>query len=165
MSKKYCEDNNINSGPTTSPDMREHCKRPGNMDENGNPIYFTEQHHKKECDINNIIKKYDKTGLISHINNIEGFFGDLSGDDFKTMQDQVIMASNMFDDLPSDIRNRFENEPYKLLEFMDDPNNRDEAIELGLIRESWPESLDGIGEHIKDGVNVGTGEIRQDGPE
>ena len=128
--------------------MREHCQRPGTTDEAGNLVYTTEQHHKNECDVNQIIRKYDKTGLITHITRFEAKFGDLSGHDFKTMQDQVAAAAVMFQALPSEIRNKFDNNPADLLTFMDNPNNRKAAIEMGLIRAEWPESQDGLGEHV-----------------
>lgn len=149
MSKDYCEKTGKNSSPTTPAELRVHCQRPGRQDEDGKPIYFTEQNHKKECDINNIIKKYDKTGLISHISRFEAKFGDLTGLDFKTMQDAVKGAQSSFNALPPDIRNRFENDPGKLLAFMEDPKNRQEGIELGIISAEMAENLDGFGEHVK----------------
>lgn len=150
MSKKYCEDFGIESDPTTSHEMRKFCQRPGKMDEQGNPVYFTEQHHKKETDIDYILKKYDKTGLITHIQKFEGTFGDVTGIEFQAMQQKVANAKSMFNSLPVKIRNRFENDPAKLLKFMDDPNNRAEGIELGLIHADTPENLDGFGEHVKE---------------
>lgn len=128
-------------------EMRKWCQRPGKYDANG-PIYFTEQTHKKECDINYIIKKYDKTGLISHVSQFEAKFGDLTGQDFKTMQDTVASAKSSFEVLPSEIRKQFDNSPEKLLTFMEDPENRDKAIELGLINKHWTAETDGLGEHV-----------------
>lgn len=140
--------------PTTTVDMRIHCQRPGKSDSEGKPIYFTEQSHKDQCDVNNIIKKYDRDGLILHISKFEGKFGDMSGLDFKEIHDKVINAKLMFDELPSEIRNRFRNSPQELLTFMDDPGNREEAIKLGIVREEWTPETDGIGEHVKEGENI-----------
>jgi phage internal scaffolding protein len=138
----------------TSNEMRNLCQRPGKMDENQNPIYTTEQSHKDQCNVNKIIAKYDREGIIRHVSRIEAKFGDLDGKDFKDMQDQIITAKNMFMELPSEIRNRFKNDPAKLLEFMEDSQNRDEAIKLGLIDERWTPETDGLGEHVKEGENV-----------
>lgn len=129
-------------------EIRNFTRRPGRTDDDGNIVYTTEQAHKDMCNVNNIIRKYDKTGLISHVSRIEAKFGDMTGIDFKTMADTVAQTTSLFQNLPSNIRNRFENDPGKLLAFMEDPANRDEAISLGLIKESWPENLDGIGEHV-----------------
>lgn len=142
-------------GPkTTSPELREFLQRPGDHDEEGNIVYTTEQAHKDQTDINKIIDRFDKEGLIKGVQKFEGKFGDFTGIDFKTMQDQVAGAKSQFEALPSEIRARFENQPYKLLEFMDDPNNREEAIELGLIRKEWTEETDGLGEHVPEGGNI-----------
>ncbi len=139
-------------------DMRIWCQRPGAVDKNGDIVYFTEQSHKNVCDVNNIVKKYDTTGLISHLSKMEARFGDMTGLEFKEAQDQIILAKNMFDLLPADIRKRFENDPGKLLEFMEDPLNRDEAIKLGMIKKSWTDESDGLGEHVLEGGNVEKGE-------
>ena len=133
MSKSYCDLTGEISIPTTSSEMRKHSSRPGRKREDGSPLYFTEQAHKSECDVNCILKKYDKTGLITHVQKIEQQFGDVTGLDFKTAQDLVTNSTTMFNQLPSVIRDRFKNNPMHLLAFMENPENRAEAIELGLI--------------------------------
>ena len=42
----------------------------------------------------------------------------------------------------------------ELLHFMENPENRQEAIELGLINQAWTEETDGLGEHVKEGDNI-----------
>lgn len=153
MSKHYRETTGLISEPTTSPEMRAWSQRPGTVGNDGRPLYKTEQVHKDICDVNNIIKEYDKKGVISHVSKIEAKYGDLSGMDFKTMQETIINAGNMFNELPSKIRNRFKNDPQKLIEFMDSPDNREEAIKLGLINPDWTLETDGLGEYIKLGEN------------
>ena len=39
----------------TTPSMRDYCKRPGRQGKDGKPIYYTEQSHKSQCDVNKII--------------------------------------------------------------------------------------------------------------
>lgn len=154
MGKQYRVDTGDLGIPTTSPEMRVMSMRPGKMDKDGKPIYFTEQAHKRMCDVNEIIKKYDKTGLITHISQYEARFGDMNGMEFKTAQDMVASAQSNFEALPSEIRNMFDNSPAALLDFMDDPSNREKAIELGLIKGSWTPETDGIGEHVPEGGNI-----------
>lgn len=154
MSKHYREVNNLEMEVKTSKEMRTYCQRPGKMDKNGNPVYFTEQAHKDQCDINQILRKYDKTGLITHVSKMEGTYGNLTGMDFKEAMDLVINANRMFKDLPSEIRKRFNQSPQDFLAFMEDPNNREEAIELGMINPSWSVLTDGLGEHVPEGSNV-----------
>ena len=130
-------------------EMRKWCQRPGLKGKDGKPIYYTEQSHKRECDVNLIVAKYDKQGIISHVNKMEARFGDVTGADFRAAQDLFIRAQDSFDSLPSEIRNRFQNDAGQFLEFMEDDKNRDEAIKLGLIRGDSEPEKDGLGEHHK----------------
>jgi len=102
------------------------------VDDNGKVITMTEQGHLAECDVNNIIKKYDATGLINHINHFEAIYGDVSSLEFREALDLQMKVGNQFMNLPSDIRTKFDNEPAKLLAFLENPANRDEAVALGL---------------------------------
>ncbi len=156
MSQKYYNqlDEADRPGSTTSPEMRAHSARPGKKDKNGDTVYTTEQFHKNECDVNQIISKYDRTGLISHISRFEGKFGDTTEADFKTAMDLVTRSQTMFMELPNHIRKRFKNSAKDLLKFMEDPDNRQEAITLGIIQADWTEETDGLGEHVKVGENV-----------
>nr|QJB20403.1 MAG: internal scaffolding protein [Microvirus sp.] len=95
---------------------------------------LTQQNMLVECDINNIMKKYAITGEITHVNSITGQFGDFSDiRDYQTSLNIVIAADEAFMALPAYLRERFENDPAKFLDFVHDDKNRDEAIELGLI--------------------------------
>ncbi len=134
--------------PISKEEMRKYCNRPGRIDKNGKILYTTEQAHKDECDVNNIIRKYDKTGVLQHVTNFEAQYGDMTGTDFKTAQDLIIGANNQFNKLPAEIRKRFKNDPQNLLTFMEKSENREEAITLGLISKTWAEELDGMGEHV-----------------
>jgi phage internal scaffolding protein len=154
MSKKYAEQYPEEVNPSkTSVQMRAHVSRPGRFDKDGNPIYVTEQSHKDKCDITKILNRYQRTGLIDHVSNFEAEFGEMTGIQFKEMMDKILNAQNSFDGLPSHIRNEFKNSPQKLLEFMEDSNNREKAIELGLISPSWTTDSDGLGEHVPKGQN------------
>jgi phage internal scaffolding protein len=123
-------------------------------DKDGNRIRLTQQSGADETNINNILKKFDKTGLITHVSKIEATYGEMTGLDLKTAQDTVTGAQTMFNALPVEIRNRFKNDPVELLTFMENPDNREEAIELGLIKKSWSEATDGLGEYVPEGGNL-----------
>lgn len=96
---------------------------------------LTEQHHRERVDINNIIAKYTAVGTLPEIqNSMEGIYGDFSGgEDFLESQMKIKQAEEAFMALDAKIRRRFDNEPHKLLEFICNPDNKQEAIELGLI--------------------------------
>lgn len=93
----------------------------------------TKQSSIEECDINEIIRRFEATGQLTHISNVLPKYGDFTNaDDYKTVLDQTIQLEAEFATLPASTRSRFDNDPSKLLEFLSDENNRDEAIELGL---------------------------------
>lgn len=93
----------------------------------------TEQHHKNECDINKIMARSLKSGMLP-TRGEAGFYGDFTDvEDYQTAVNRVIEAENAFMSLPSSIRKRFGNNPAELLDFMSDENNLDEAVKLGII--------------------------------
>ena len=95
---------------------------------------MTQQHMKDECDINNIMAKYQKTGLITHVAKYEGNYDDFTVmPDFKTAMDTMMAAQDMFLTLPSDVREKFDNDPGTFVEFATDSCNYEEMVELGLV--------------------------------
>lgn len=94
----------------------------------------TKQSHKKECDINEVMKQFERTGQINHLQTFNPQYGDFSHvDDYQTALHQVQAAEDAFADLPARIRTRFHNDPANLLTFMANESNREEAEKLGLI--------------------------------
>ena len=105
---------------------------------------MTQQHFKDECDINNIMKRYQETGvLIDPMTGArrEPIFGEFDFEfDLRDAMDRINEAYERFNQLPSRVRERFDNSPAKLLEFLRDEDNYDEAVELGLV-EPRPEPV------------------------
>ena len=102
---------------------------------------LAQQHHKEECDINTILQKFNITGMLPE-NTLSPRYGDFSGvGDYHTALNRVIAAQDEFEALPAQIRARFDNDPSKLIEFLDDENNRPEAEELGLVEKAAAEAL------------------------
>jgi len=108
------------------------------VDEEGRPLYVTEQGHKKECDVNLIIQKYDRTGLINHVNTFVAIYGDVSSIDFRNALELNMKVGEHFNELPSNIRKRFENDPLQFISFLENPKNYAESVELGLRRNDQP---------------------------
>ena len=104
---------------------------------------MTQQHFKDECDINSIISRYENTGSYYEpgvVPTRKAAFDDFSAvPDFMDAQNFIIEAGERFNELSSRIRRRFDNNPAKLLEFLSNPDNTDEAISLGIV--SSPASL------------------------
>ena len=98
---------------------------------------LTQQHFKNDVDINQIIARYNRTGLLPQV---EGAMcGDFDLDlDYQTALNRVIAAQNAFEQLPAQLRKRFNNNPAELLSFVSDPNNRAEGEAIGLFKKSPP---------------------------
>lgn len=100
---------------------------------------MAQQQFRDETDINKIMKKYHATGMITHLARNPGRYADLSTiKDYAQSLQTVIDAQGAFNILPSEIRNRFQNDPNQLLAFIADENNREEAIKLKIINPPPP---------------------------
>jgi len=87
-----------------------------------------------QCDINVIMAHYKKTGLISHFAPQGARYEDLPDQsDYHQAMNMVTEAQRSFEALPAEIRDRFYNDPGRLLQFLEDPQNRQEAEQLGII--------------------------------
>lgn len=94
------------------------------------------QAFKDESDINHIMAKYTKTGVLPRLIKENPLWGDFSNPvDFQEAQNIVIKATEQFAALPSHIRERFANDPAKFLAFTSDKNNKEEMGRLGLLKE------------------------------
>lgn len=94
---------------------------------------LTKQAMGAETDINNIMRKYEKDGIITHLSKYQGQYGDFSQVvDYHSALNTMIDAENAFGSLPSRIRGEFSNDPGKFLEFVHDPKNHDRMVDMGL---------------------------------
>lgn len=99
----------------------------------------TKQSMKTECDINYIMKVWHKTGEFTHINTVAGNYGDFSSaDTYLEALEKVNQAQVDFDALPAEARKRLDHNPANLARFLADPENHNEAVELGLL-DFYPE--------------------------
>jgi len=97
---------------------------------------LTQQHFKDECEINNILRQFNVTGSLPQ-SPISPRYGDFTGiSAYHSALNQVIAAEDEFMALPAQIRSRFDNDPAKLIDFLDNPENLEEAINLGLVNQS-----------------------------
>jgi len=94
---------------------------------------LAQQHMKDECDINVIVERFGVTGQLP-VRAIEPFYGDFSGvSDYHTALNKIKAADEAFMALPAKLRAKFDHDPNALLNFLENEQNRSEAIELGLI--------------------------------
>ena len=100
---------------------------------NSKSVSRTKQSFKDECDINCIMAKVNRHMINHRLNPKKPVYGDFSNiPDYAEMLNTVHRVRNSFNSLPAKIRAKFENDPEKLVAYMDDPNNLEEARELGL---------------------------------
>ena len=94
---------------------------------------LTQQHFQEECDIKNIIKKHDRTGIIQHIASGVAQYGDYSEvNEYRESLDLINDAQASFEGLPAKLRKFFNNNPGEFFEFATDPANAEKMVELGL---------------------------------
>ncbi len=93
----------------------------------------TKQEMKDECDINAILKRHGITNVMVQGIQQAREYGIATSMTYKESMDIYTSALTMFANLPSAIRKRFNADPGEYLAFIEDPENRREAAELGLL--------------------------------
>ena len=93
-----------------------------------------QQSMAKACDINNIMKRFEQTGLIDHVNQFQGDYGDFTGTPtFEEALQRVVAAQQMFEQLPAALRAEFANDPALFIDYVSDPENEADMRERGLL--------------------------------
>lgn len=106
---------------------------PGRVAMNSFPVSRAKQSMQAECDINAIMKKFAKTGAITHLNQHQGDYGNFIGaDNYHNALNQILEADKMFQTIPSNIRADFENDAAKYLAFAENPENIEQMRKYGL---------------------------------
>lgn len=112
---------------------------------------LTQQQFKKESDINEIMNRVKK-GLP-----IDPMLVKQNGTYMNTINVPNLMeAHNILEDakdsfysIPSDVREKFNNDPVEFLKFIGDNKNKEKAIELGLIEKPAPNYQKNILEELE----------------
>ena len=91
------------------------------------------QSAKDECDINTIVRRFGLTGELPNDLKMpqSGDFTDVP--DFHTAMNLVRSAQEEFLRVPAEIRARFANDPQRLMAFIEDDSNLEEARKLGFL--------------------------------
>ena len=95
----------------------------------------TEQCHKDSCDINLIVAGalHNPAQLLDKTLKPDVFADFSETLSFSEMANKVCEAKSAFEDLSSDVRSRFKNDPSNLIDFVMDVDNALEAHEMGLL--------------------------------
>jgi len=98
---------------------------------------LTDQSQAKQCDINLIVARYQKTGQLPPFR--DGVYLDVSEfSDYQESLNRAHALQEYFGSLPASMRERYGNSPALFLEGIQSPEGREDAIELGLIRKDEP---------------------------
>lgn len=109
-------------------------------DEDNEGIIFpsdslVQRHFQDECDVNLIVDRYVKTGVMDHINETPPTYGDVSEvpTDLMSSYEAVFAAEQAFMNLPSGLRKSLDNDPSRLGAWLQDEKNYDDAVKYGLL--------------------------------
>lgn len=99
----------------------------------------TKQSFTDDSNINTLMRKYERTKQLPVVGGQMARYGDFSEIvDFHSAQNQIAEAKIAFNTLSARLRTRFGNDPGQLLQFLADPNNVKEGIEIGLYEKPEP---------------------------
>lgn len=98
----------------------------------------TMQEFVKDCDINLIIAKYRKTGVLPEsARKVAAQYGDFSQvPTFQEMQEKINLGMELFAALPAKVRKQFSNDPAEFLSAAETDEGRKLMVTLGLGKES-----------------------------
>jgi len=100
----------------------------------------TKQSFKTECDINFIVDRAKRTGIVDHLNTKTPIFGDFTNvPSYQERLDSVIAVNAAFEQVPAKIRKLFNNDAGEFVAFAQDPANSDQLVKWGLAAKR-PES-------------------------
>lgn len=85
-------------------------------------------------DIRAILSRAKRTGgAVGYMTSKQAMYADISeAPDYITALNIVARAQGQFEALPSEVRDRFNNDPGKFLAFANDVKNKEEMIKMGL---------------------------------
>lgn len=90
----------------------------------------TKQSFKDSTDINKILKQAQKQGSLDHLTKHGATYGDFADFDFFEAQNQLAKAREIFDELPSEVRKEFGNDPGRFFEYANKPEHVGRLAEL-----------------------------------
>ena len=124
--------------------IKKRYDRPDNVELITSEDSLVQQQFAESTRVRNILDKFMRTGMIDS-NPLPPRYEDVSDvQDYQSAMNLLVNVQGHFDALPSKIRDRFGNDPEKYLAFINDPNNLDEAVELGLLQKSKPAPIESV---------------------
>lgn len=94
----------------------------------------TQQNFKRQVNINSIVEKARVNGMLPNNGRIPQYLDVSEVKDYQEYQNRVIAVNTAFAALPSKVREKFRNDPAEMVDFINKPENIDEAEKLGLLK-------------------------------
>ena len=108
----------------------------------------------EQCSTEHIVEKFLRGEPVATASK-PAVYADLTQvPDFESLQDRLAVLNNWFNDLPSDVRSEFDNDPQKALEELTKPDRMSDAVELGLLDPSVLETDAGVSKEPVDEGNT-----------
>lgn len=99
----------------------------------------TNQSFSQEADINVIMARHQKDGMFEKQEDGRVIFGDFSDlDDFQTSVHKIAAANEAFMQLPAIVRFKMGDNPGGMIDYLNNPENHEEAVRLGLLNKTDP---------------------------
>lgn len=122
--------------------IKKNVVEPGTLPEMTGKVVMLEESRTiqdgvEECDINVIVARAKRGEDVSFLSrNRESMYLDLSEipSDLAEIKRRVQHAEDLFMGLDAHVRERFKNDPAVMIDFLNDPKNREEGVSLGIIR-------------------------------
>lgn len=103
---------------------------------------LTHQSFKEDADINNVLAKYERTGISDQVKRETAKYMDVSSaPDLQDAFEIVRQAEEAFLSMDAELRKRFGNDPVRFVEWVQDPANASEIAEAGLLAEEEAERV------------------------
>ena len=100
---------------------------------------MTKQNFKDASDVNQIVKKFRRTGAIEHLNQWQGSYGEFLNMDYHAAMNEIAAADSMFSTIPAHVREHFKNDPQAFIDYALDESNHAQMQEWGLAHSRLPD--------------------------
>lgn len=95
---------------------------------------MTADEFRHACDVNRIVEKWQRTGVLEHTARFAGEYGNFIGpESYHEAANRLAEANSMFETLPAAMRAEFGNDVGHFLAFVSDDDNAPRMRELGLL--------------------------------
>lgn len=92
----------------------------------------TKQEFSKQCNINTIMSQAMK-GIMPNYRQDENYIDTTGLQSYQEALYQVREAERQFNLMPAELRNKFDNNPQRMIDWVNQEENKAEAIELGML--------------------------------